>query len=64
RARVATFLTPLSVIDEASCPQMSGSLRRAFASARELLADLVPDELWAHRTMMFDRHLTWPIRLN
>jgi glutathione S-transferase len=32
---VATFLTPLSVIDEAACPQMSGTLRRAFASARE-----------------------------
>lgn len=61
---VATFLTPLSAIDEAACPQMSGTLRRAFASARELLADLVPGELWAHRTMMFERHLGWPIRLS
>lgn len=61
---VATFLTPLAVIDEAECPQMSGTLRRAFASARELFADLVPDELWTHRTMMFERHLALPIRLS
>ena len=60
---VATFLTPLSVIDDAACPQMSGTLRRAFASGRELFVDLVPDELWRHRTMMFARHLEWPIRL-
>jgi glutathione S-transferase len=61
---VATFLTPLSVINEAACPQMSGTLHRAFASASELFADLVPDELWTHRTMMFARHLAWPIRLS
>jgi glutathione S-transferase len=60
---VATFLTPLSMIDDPACPQMSETLRRAFASSRELLADLVPDELWMHRTMMFERHLAWPIRL-
>lgn len=60
----ATFLTPLSIIDEAACPQMSAGLRRAFASAREQFADLVPDELWTHRTMMFTRHLAWPIRLS
>jgi hypothetical protein len=38
-------------------------LRRAFAAARELLAGEVPQELWAHRAMMFDRHLSLPIRL-
>ena len=43
---------------------MSGAVRRAFASARELFADLVPDELRTHRTMMFARHLGWPIRLS
>jgi glutathione S-transferase len=59
----ATFLTPLSVIDDAACPQMAAPLRRAFASARELCGDLVPDALWAHRTRMFERHLAWPIRL-
>ena len=61
---LATFLTPLSQIDEVACPQMNGTLRRAFASAREQLADVVPHELWAHRTMMFERHLEWPIRLS
>ncbi|MCW5807885.1 MAG: hypothetical protein KIT31_36365 [Deltaproteobacteria bacterium] len=59
----ATFLTPLTVIDDAVCPQMGEPLRRAFAGARELLAAEVPDELWAHRAMMFERHLPLPIRL-
>ena len=59
----ATFLTPLSEIDDTVCPQMSAASRRGFAAAREQLADLVPSELWAHRTMMFDRHLVLPIRL-
>jgi glutathione S-transferase len=59
----ATFLTPLSEIDEAACAQLIAPLRRAFASAREALHDLVRPELWAHRTRMFERHLEWPIRL-
>src|SRR5687768_1472648 len=48
----ATFLTPLTVIDDSVCPQMIEPLRRAFAAARELLATEVPDELWAHRARM------------
>jgi GNAT superfamily N-acetyltransferase/glutathione S-transferase len=59
----ATFLTPLTVIDDSVCPQMIEPVRRAFGSARELLAGEVPPELWAHRTMMFERHLPLPIRL-
>lgn len=59
----ATFLTPLSDIDDAMCPQMIAPLRRAFGSAREALGDLVPVELWAHRTRMFERHLALPLRL-
>jgi len=59
----ATFLTPLTVLDEA-CPQIAPPARQAFTSARELLADLVPEELWAHRRMMFERHLPLPIRLS
>jgi glutathione S-transferase len=59
----ATFLTPLTIIDDAVCPQMIEPLRRAFASARDLLADHVPPALWAHRAMMFERHLPLPIRL-
>jgi glutathione S-transferase len=59
----ATFLTPLTVIDDTVCPQMMEPLRRAFGAARELLAEHVPPELFAHRTMMFERHLPLPIRL-
>jgi glutathione S-transferase len=59
----AAFLTPLSEIDDAACPQMIPPLRAAFGTARELLGDLVPARLWEHRTMMFERHLAWPIRL-
>lgn len=59
----ATFLTPLTVIDDSVCPQMTEPLRRAFAAARELFAEHVPAELWQHRTMMFERHLPMPIRL-
>jgi len=61
---VATFLTSLTVIDDTVCPQMLEPLRRAFAAARELLGGEVPPELWAHRTMMFERHLRLPIRLS
>ncbi len=59
----ASFLTPLLDIDDAVCPQMIAPLRRAFGSAREALGDLVPAELWAHRTRMFERHLEYPLRL-
>jgi hypothetical protein len=59
----ATFLTPLHPIDESVCPQMSPPLRAAFGAAAEAFGDLVPDALAAHRRRMFERHLTWPIRL-
>jgi glutathione S-transferase len=59
----ATFLTPLSQIDDTVCPQISDLGRRAFASSRDAVAGLVAPELWAHRTRMFERHLAWPIRL-
>lgn len=59
----AAFLTPLSVIDEAACPQLIPPLRLAFGTAHEMLGDLVPARLWEHRTMMFQRHMGWPIRI-
>jgi glutathione S-transferase len=62
-AYAATFLTPLTDIDDAACAQLAPRLRQAFATAHEALHDLVPAELWAHRTRMFERHLAWPIRL-
>jgi glutathione S-transferase len=60
---VATFLTPLSEISEEACPQLVPILRQAFATAREELGQLVPAELFAHRKMIFERHLAWPIAL-
>jgi glutathione S-transferase len=60
----ATFLTPLSVIDDSVCPQISTPARVGFAAAHELFRDLVPAALTAHRAMMFERHLPWPIRLS
>ncbi len=61
---VATFLTPLAVIDDSVCPQISTPARAGFAAAHELYRDLVPTALTAHRAMMFERHLPWPIRLS
>jgi glutathione S-transferase len=60
---LATFLTPLSSITVEDCPQLEPVLRQAFGTAHEALGALVPDELWAHRTMVFQRHLAWPIAL-
>jgi glutathione S-transferase len=60
---LATFLTPLSAIPESDCPKLEPALRRAFGAAHEELGHLVPAELATHRTMMFDRHLAWPIAL-
>jgi hypothetical protein len=60
---LATFLTPLSDITPEDCPQLEPVLRQAFAAAREAFGSLVPAELWAHRTRVFERHLGWPIGL-
>jgi hypothetical protein len=34
-----------------------------MSTAHSALGALVPAALAAHRKMMFDRHLTWPIAL-
>jgi glutathione S-transferase len=60
---LATFLTPLSDITPDDCPQLEPVLRQAFGCAHEAFGALVPAELWAHRTLMFQRHLAWPITL-
>jgi glutathione S-transferase len=60
---LATFLTPLSDITAEDCPQLDPNLRQAFGCAREAFGSLVPDELWAHRKHVFERHLGWPIAL-
>lgn len=58
---LATFLTPLSAIEPDDCPQLHPVLRQAFGMAHEALGPLVPRELLAHRRLMFERHLAWPI---
>jgi glutathione S-transferase len=60
---LATFLTPLSLITEADCPTLEPVLRRAFAAAYETFGQGIGSALAAHRRMMFERHLEWPIRL-
>ncbi len=60
---LATFLTPLSEIRAEDCPDLVPLLRQAFGCAHEVLGALVPAELAAHRKMIFERHLTWPIAL-
>jgi len=60
---VAAFLTPLSVISPDDCPKLEPVLRNAFGTAHEELGALVPEELTAHRRMVIQRHLAWPIEL-
>lgn len=59
----ASFMIPLATVDDAVCPQMGAPIRKAFAAARDLFADEVPQELWAHRALMVERHLPLPIKL-
>ena len=60
---LATFLTPLSEIPPEDCPQLEPVLRLAFGAAHDELGALVPAELVAHRKMILERHLAWPIAL-
>jgi glutathione S-transferase len=58
---LATFLTPVLGIPEAECPTLRPELRPAFAYLREVVAGAIPPALVAHRALVFDRHLGWPI---
>jgi glutathione S-transferase len=60
---VATFVTPLTPLPESACPGLAPPLRAAFETAHEQLGDLLPPELVAHRAMILERHLGWPIVL-
>lgn len=60
---LATFLTPLGPITTDDCPGLAPVLREAFGLAHEALGALVSGELHAHRRMVFERHLAWPIAL-
>jgi len=60
---LAAFLTPLSELSPEDCPGLMPILRQAFGCARAELGEHVPPELRAHRRVMFERHLAWPIVL-
>ncbi len=60
---LTTFLTPLFPVTDDVCPQLGPMVRAAFGCAAEAFGPLVSPELAAHRTLMFERHLEWPIPL-
>lgn len=60
---LATFLSPLTDLDETACPKLLPPLRAAFGMAAKAFAHLVPAELWAHRTRIMTDHLGWPIEI-
>jgi glutathione S-transferase len=61
---VATFLTPITGVTEAECPQMRAPVRPAFAYLGRAVGDLLSAEVAAYRRFMFDEHLGWPIVLD
>lgn len=60
---LATFLTPIVGVSETECPGMLPQVRPAFAYLKNEVGPLVTDALTAHRAMMFERHLAWPIAI-
>jgi len=59
----ATFLSPLTDLDETACPRLLPPLRAAFGMAAKAFAHHVPDALWAHRTRIMNDYLGWPIEI-
>jgi glutathione S-transferase len=60
---LAAFLIPLFGVSEADCPGMRAELRVAFTYLNAQVKDLLTPTLEAHRAMMLERHLGWPITL-
>jgi glutathione S-transferase len=60
---VATFLSPLSELTAADCPNAAPAVLHGFAAATAAFGALVPPELAALRRTMFERHLAWPIAI-
>ncbi|MEO8842683.1 MAG: hypothetical protein ABI591_13380 [Kofleriaceae bacterium] len=59
----ATFLTPLTRLTAADCPNATPMIIAAFAASADEFGALVPAELLALRTKMYERHLAWPIAI-
>jgi hypothetical protein len=60
---VATFLSPLSELTAADCPNAAPAVLHGFAAATAAFGALVPPSLAALRRTMFERHLAWPIAI-
>ena len=60
---LATFLTALAGRPQEECPDIAPPAAAGFAYFSAELGPSVPPGLLAHRRMMYDRHLPWPIRL-
>jgi glutathione S-transferase len=60
---LATFLNPLVGLSEADCPAMRPEARRAYGYLSGEISDEIPPALVAHRALVYDRHLPWPIAL-
>ena len=58
---VATFLSIVSPLDEATCPNLGATMRKAFAAGAADIGPLLPSTLVALRARMFAEHLAWPI---
>lgn len=59
----ATFLTPLTRLTAADCPNATPMIIGGFAASADAFGALVPPELLALRARMFERHLAWPIAI-
>jgi len=59
----ATFLTPLTPLTAADCPNATPMIIAGFAASAAEFGPLVPPELLVLRTKMFERCLVWPIAI-
>jgi glutathione S-transferase len=60
---LATCFTPAADISDADCPALVPPIRAAFAHLHAEVAADLPPALLAHRALMFERHLRYPIPL-
>jgi glutathione S-transferase len=60
---VATFLSPMSGLTAADCPNAAPHVLHGFAAATAAYGALIPPALAALRRTMFERHLAWPISI-
>ena len=57
----AAFVTVLTGISQAECPNVRPELLPAYAWLHATVGREVPPAVEAHRAMMFARHLPWPL---